>query len=812
MKKEDQSKQELRQELAESANKIGVTKTSRLYGINLRTVVKWQQRYNELGSEGLVNYSRKDQHHPGKLDVNLEKSIIDCAGSNPEWSALRIKKELNLNCTVNTIIKKLTTAGLYRKTKSASHDLKCEPLRNFMVSIQKTGLKLSNLPEYRICFTDITTGYSFVGFTRENTALSAAIFADYFLSYLKMSGFDNLNITLYIHKTRILSSDRNKSTIFEEIVQNKHSAAICRNTKDLDIVDFKGYNPESVKTDFDLFYLTVNQLIVQLTKGQIGQVVTPLNLLIAPILTDNYIKNFDDIRNKRDFWHSIEIKNEKKINQVLNAIINDGEEKVSIFDNRNAAEIYSQLLILLNTPQNREKYYGRSLIMTAKILYHRGEWSLAEKALEKSLLITKNDSDLRNYFKALALNSTIKTKMGSYARAETILKDGIKYALAGKYISDATVLTGKLGQVLQRKGEINKALFKYKKQLELARSSADSGEIYESLKNLAGIHSFKAGYNNSSKLLTEALVYAESEKNSVHIAECNGLIGENYFNQSDLDQAMSFLEKEMVTAKEIKHQDLLLHSYGLLGLIFLRKADYVNSEKHLEKHLLLAEKLQNHTAELQALRYLGTAGWYMDDRAKAFRYFRRYYKMAIELKDMEHEAIASGNLGVIYGKSDRFAEALKYHKKQYQLAEKMENRNMLCTSLNNMGVLYLDAKDYKNAILYFRKLLKSGSGVIDQLNVCITYHNIALSNLRLERYMIAFKYFNQAIDFGEKYNYDFYLSEFYTNFSTLLIKLKRFSEAKVTLSKAGLYAKKTGRVHISEEIEKMQMEVVYWSI
>jgi len=112
MKKEDQSKQELRQELAESANKIGVTKTSRLYGINLRTVIKWQQRFNEFGAEGLVNYSRKDQHHPGKLDENLEKSIVDCAGSNPDWSALRIKKELNFNCTVNTIIKKMTAAGL----------------------------------------------------------------------------------------------------------------------------------------------------------------------------------------------------------------------------------------------------------------------------------------------------------------------------------------------------------------------------------------------------------------------------------------------------------------------------------------------------------------------------------------------------------------------------------------------------------------------------------------------------------------------------------------------------------------------------
>ncbi|MBN1971474.1 MAG: helix-turn-helix domain-containing protein [Candidatus Delongbacteria bacterium] len=97
---------DLKIKVVASAQKIGVVKTAELFGVNRKTVSKWLKNFNNNGTVGLENRSRKSQYHPNKIE---EANFLEAKKLYEEggYSFTEILNKTNLTCSLKTLIKKL---------------------------------------------------------------------------------------------------------------------------------------------------------------------------------------------------------------------------------------------------------------------------------------------------------------------------------------------------------------------------------------------------------------------------------------------------------------------------------------------------------------------------------------------------------------------------------------------------------------------------------------------------------------------------------------------------------------------------------
>jgi transposase-like protein len=63
--------------LVESAKRIGIKPTARLFATTVPTVRKWLRRYERNGPSGLPARSRARYHQPHKTPANVEAQLVE---------------------------------------------------------------------------------------------------------------------------------------------------------------------------------------------------------------------------------------------------------------------------------------------------------------------------------------------------------------------------------------------------------------------------------------------------------------------------------------------------------------------------------------------------------------------------------------------------------------------------------------------------------------------------------------------------------------------------------------------------------------
>lgn len=66
------------------------------FGISRKTGYKWLNRFRAKGEAGLVEQSRRPKTHPQKTSEAIEDLVVSLRSENPEWSAARIRAEIQV--------------------------------------------------------------------------------------------------------------------------------------------------------------------------------------------------------------------------------------------------------------------------------------------------------------------------------------------------------------------------------------------------------------------------------------------------------------------------------------------------------------------------------------------------------------------------------------------------------------------------------------------------------------------------------------------------------------------------------------------
>lgn len=73
---------------------FSISELARRRGISRKSAIKWIQRYEAEGSEGLRDQSRAPHHHRNRISVQLEQRILELKARWPLWGAPKIHAKL----------------------------------------------------------------------------------------------------------------------------------------------------------------------------------------------------------------------------------------------------------------------------------------------------------------------------------------------------------------------------------------------------------------------------------------------------------------------------------------------------------------------------------------------------------------------------------------------------------------------------------------------------------------------------------------------------------------------------------------------
>lgn len=244
------------------------------------------------------------------------------------------------------------------------------------------------------------------------------------------------------------------------------------------------------------------------------------------------------------------------------------------------------------------------------------------------------------------------------------------------------------------------------KALQLSKKiEFKKGEIH-ALLMLGLLEQRKGNFDLAIKIFEEALALSISTNNKIEEARTLGSIGDMYYEQQKLPEAMRNYIEALNAFEKLKIKDSRISNlYGQLGLLNFMQG---NTKRSLE--------------------YL-------------------YSGLALNLKLGEPVSIGYSHIyiGNIFGDSRQFDSSNTHYLEAYKLLKNAGDKNGLNSVVANIGQNYNELGEYKKAIEYFTEAMQGCVEIQDKASEANAFINIGSAYCNLKDYNNALQQFDQAI-------------------------------------------------------------------
>ena len=288
--------------------------------------------------------------------------------------------------------------------------------------------------------------------------------------------------------------------------------------------------------------------------------------------------------------------------------------------------------------------------------------------------------------------------------------------------------------------------------IEKARFAVQLLEEYPNITFLSKSYSLLASnyYNNSD--LQQALFFSNNAlKLREELQDVDGiskslyLLGNIYSLSGKYSEAIESYQTSLKHKEEIFDNQGIVSNYIALGSVYKERAEYTIALDYYNKALEIATQHQFRLSIANTLTNIGVIHNSLGNFTKALEQYQQSLPIFIEVKNEIGTANCYNNIGNIYSIIEEYESSLKFHFKSLEIRESIQNKYGIATSFNNIGKNYEQLLNIEKAVEYYNKSISIRKQINDKKGIASTLQNIANIHVRLADYNDAFQLYNESL-------------------------------------------------------------------
>ncbi|CAF0765405.1 unnamed protein product [Adineta steineri] len=347
-------------------------------------------------------------------------------------------------------------------------------------------------------------------------------------------------------------------------------------------------------------------------------------------------------------------------------------------------------------------------------------------------------------------------KMGQFNKAQEVYEVLLNQAINE---SDKANIYHQLGRIKHNQRGYQEALSSHEKALTIRQQLLPSNhpDLGDSYNRIGNVYDSMSDYPKALSYYEKALVIRQQSLPSNHpdLGDSYNNIGNVYKNMGDYPKALSSYEKAFAVRQQSlpsNHPDLGA-SYNNIGLVHKNMGDYSKALSSHEKALAIQQQSlpSNHPDLGASHNNIGIVYDEMGDYPKALSSHEKAFAIRQQSLPSDHPNLGASynNIGLVYGKMGDYPEALSNYEKALEIQQQSlaSNHPNLGTSYNNIGIVYNSIGDYSKALSYYEKALaiRQQSLPSDHPDLGASYNNIGAVYYSMSDYPKALSNYDKAL-------------------------------------------------------------------
>ncbi|MBL8148775.1 MAG: tetratricopeptide repeat protein [Blastocatellia bacterium] len=273
-------------------------------------------------------------------------------------------------------------------------------------------------------------------------------------------------------------------------------------------------------------------------------------------------------------------------------------------------------------------------------------------------------------------------------------------------------------------------------------------------------------------------------------------LGELSWSCSEYKEAINYCNQALQINGEVDQAEEC-QIFSVLGNIYFSQGLVDQALDYYSKSLEKARETGEKTSEARALRHMALIlGWHGESQ-KALEYLEEALKLSNSVGDRENERQSMLLKGNIYYQRRQFAEATENYKRSLAVAKAIGRRRGECRISVNLGEICRQVGDLESAKKYFDEALTIAMEIQDREIEGHTLSNLGLVYQDLGDFSLALDFFERAISIFQETNYRSNVEvEAFTGIANILWRQGRADKAKDYFAKAVESAKSLSLSHL----------------
>lgn len=305
----------------------------------------------------------------------------------------------------------------------------------------------------------------------------------------------------------------------------------------------------------------------------------------------------------------------------------------------------------------------------------------------------------------------------------------------------------KKASILRMQGNWNESERVLHNALALASSSSDMLLIGRANNDLGRLLLLKGDYTQANQYLQIAATFFEDINDEIGRSKVYGNLGDVFFRQGEYEKAKDYF-KESLNIKSEGNFNIVSN----LGLALMNQGEYEEAIQNMQPHLTHYEQNGNKLGIANISIFLGIVYFEKGDYDAAMDCYQKGLQQCEELGDKFLMAIALGSMGKLLVQKGNLDTAQELYEKDLRICRELGDKQGTSITLGLLGDLYLEQGKFSLAIQHLQEQLEISENLHYQKGIASAWGSIGNAYYFQADYEKAKNAYQKGIAISEEIN------------------------------------------------------------